>query len=504
MPSDEITRGVFLVLGIGLALGCDPRGETVQPEGEARIAALVTAPLDGTARCLEEIVRNVVNGRQVTSATALEPGSQSTVVLDPVPAGDVEIKGRVTARLENGACVGPTTWIAETIRLHLTPGQQEVTVPQRLLSRASVAVQPDFESIDHELRWTELILHGGPSGAMLNTGPVVNFDPASGRLVAFYPSNPAVPYRNGESSQVWIIEHANGLGGTAAWTRLPVSGELPDNINGNTTVVYTPQNQLLVYGGCQFNCSPAQSDVYQLSNANGLGGPAVWSRVITSMPRVRSGHQSAFDPSTDSMLSFGGNSAFFGTDQNDTAVLDRSTSSWRTLSIAGDLPGARSEAFSSAYDPASRRLMVFGGNHLISTCCPYDISQYNDLWVLQNANGVGTPAWEQLTPAGTPPSPRGGNSAVFDSAQERVLVYGGATWSNATQSSTALGDLWQVTHANGGGGQPEWLQLFPTGDLPGPISNPGAAFDSQNQRMMLIGTGDVITNTPPRVWVLTL
>jgi hypothetical protein len=84
------------------------------------------------------------------------------------------------------------------------------------------------------------------------------------------------------------------------------------------------------------------------------------------------------------------------------------------------------------------------------------------------------------------------------------LVYGGSTWSNATQLSTPLGELWQVTYANGLGGSPEWSQLFPKGVAPGPLSNPGAAFDSQAQRMILVGMGDIPTSTPPRVWVLVL
>jgi hypothetical protein len=529
--------------------GCDPRTTCTNTAGSRSCGP---CPLgytgDGLAGCTDidecatrngdcdanATCRNVPGGRTCTCATGYVGNGTSCLNDDPslvsltlsegtpappfstattsytasVAGGSSSITVTATALRPMGVTikVGGTTTISGSPSgpVALSVGTTDVVVDVVAAGAARRSYTVSVTRPGSIAAWTELTLQGGPSGPMLNSGPMVNFDATTGRLIVFYPSNPSVSSRNGESAQVWLLDHANGLGGAPAWTRLTVSGELPDTINGNTTAVYTPQNRLIVYGGCGSNCAPAQSDVYMLANANGLGGPAVWSHPSISMPRARSGHQSAFDPSTNRMVSFGGNFAFFGTDQNDTAIFDVSASSWSTPTISGAPPGPRAEAFSSAYDASARRMIVFGGDHLISTCCPYNISQYNDLWVLKDANGVGAPAWQQVNPVGSPPSARGGNSAVFDSVRERLIIYGGSTWSNATQSWTALGDLWQVTHANGVSGQAEWSQLFPTGDLPGSISSPGAAFDSQNQRMMVVGMGDVTTNTPPRVWVLAL
>lgn len=496
------TFGVLMLLSTAGLAACGTPTAATEPVGQSALEALVIAPADGSAGCLQETVVNTANGRKVTQSFALAPGAQTMVTLTGVPAGDVEVTAQATAQQTGGACTGPVAWVAKPVRLYITPGQQAEIV-QHLLSQGNVVVDPDFESIHDVPAWTQLTLAGGPTGTILQAAPVLNYDAATNRLVAFYASNPAASARGGQSSQVWIIQNANGRGGAPAWTQLAVSGTLPDNINANTTAVYTHQNQLLVYGGCEFNCSPAQSDVYELSNANGIGGPAIWTRLDIAAPRTRSGHQSAFDPSSNRMISFGGNQAFFGTDTNDTAVFDVATLSWIPLDVGAVVPGARSEAFSSAYDAATKRLMVCGGDHLL-TSVPEDITQYNDLWVLENANGVGPSSWQQLNPSGTPPAARSGNSAVFDSANDRLVIFGGATWSNDTQSSTPLGDLWQVTNANGLGGPPEWSQLQPTGDVPGPTSNPAAALDVESERMMLVGPGDVTTGAPPKVWVLAL
>jgi hypothetical protein len=61
---------------------------------------------------------------------------------------------------------------------------------------------------------------------------------------------------------------------------------------------------------------------------------------------------------------------------------------------------------------------------------------YKDVWVLWLS---GTPGWEELTPAGTPPGPRFGTSAVYDEIGGGMLIFGGAYagWTNETWNLTA-------------------------------------------------------------------
>ncbi len=47
------------------------------------------------------------------------------------------------------------------------------------------------------------------------------------------------------SSAVWILDHANGLGGTATWQQLPVSGPAPRQ--NHQAVYYSRTNRMIVF-----------------------------------------------------------------------------------------------------------------------------------------------------------------------------------------------------------------------------------------------------------------
>ncbi len=56
---------------------------------------------------------------------------------------------------------------------------------------------------------------------------------------------------------------------------------------------------------------------------------------------------------------------------------------------------------------------------------------FNGVWILGNADGTsGTPTWQQLSPVGTPPSPRVHTHAVCDPASNRMIVFGGFATTN--------------------------------------------------------------------------
>ena len=71
-----------------------------------------------------------------------------------------------------------------------------------------------------------------------------------------------------------------------------------------------------------------------------------------------------------------------------------------------------------------------------------------DVWTLSNANGLGgTPAWTQLAPSGAPAA-RAGQSAIYDTANNRMTIFGGAT-----NSGLLLNDVWALSSADGLGGK---------------------------------------------------
>jgi hypothetical protein len=330
------------------------------------------------------------------------------------------------------------------------------------------------------------------------------YDSVNNRLIAYLPGNSSAP-----GAQVWILANANGLGGTPGWAQLHPGGT-PPSATTFVTAVYDPYtDQLIVYGGCGGSCSPALPNVLILSHANGLGGAPVWSQSITNPSEPRDHQSAVYDPLSKTMIAFGGSLAFFGTDQNDTRLLSNanaSSATWTALYPLNGPPSVR-EGHSAVYDQSHNVMTIFGGGDAISTCCPYDIVNYNDVWKLSNANGRGSspPTWTKITPTGVPPPPRQDHSGVYDATYNRMLVFGGANWSNATQSWTILGDLWQLTNANGlGATPPAWQQIGQLGTPPGAKSNHAVGFDSVHERMIVVGGSDGDTEAQVLVFVLAL
>ena len=129
---------------------------------------------------------------------------------------------------------------------------------------------------------------------------------------------------------------------------------------------------------------------------------------------------------------------------------------WLKLEPTGTLPPGRI-ATSAVYDPGGNRMTIFGGG------LP---GLFNDVWVLSNANGADAtaPSWTQLSPDGTLPPVRYAHTAVYDVANNRMIIFGG---SNGIGScSGTKNDVWVLKDANGVG-SPEWIQLYPTLFPPG-------------------------------------
>jgi hypothetical protein len=237
-------------------------------------------------------------------------------------------------------------------------------------------------------------------------------------------------------------------------------GNIPTARFGHSAVYDSVNTRMIVFAGATGVASPppCQNDVHILEYATGIGGSPNWitPSPTGTAPAARYSHTAVYDPGTDRMIVFGGNNCS-STYYNDVWVLENAndvggTPAWLQLSPSGTPPSAR--AFTSAiYDETSNRMIVFGG---------FSGTAMNDVWALTNANGVGgTPAWTKLSPGGTAPAARYGHSAVYDSTNNRMIVYGGYN------GKTYLGDTWVLTNANGLGGTPAWtLTVAGTGNAP--------------------------------------
>lgn len=174
-----------------------------------------------------------------------------------------------------------------------------------------------------------------------------------------------------------------------------------------------------------------------------------------------------------------------------------SAQSWIQLAPSGTLLNGRVGA-SAVFSPASNRLVVFGG-YPVHTASPYPF--LNDLWILSGANGAGSSSWQQAIAQGAAgsPSPRNAHSAVYDPTSNRMIVFGGSS------SSGAYNDTWVLTNADGTGGTPSWMQLFPANPPPGRDSH-AAAYDPTTNRMIVMGGTSFASGSQivfGDLWVLT-
>ena len=332
------------------------------------------------------------------------------------------------------------------------------------------------------------------------------YDDANNRLIAYFPSTTP-------PSEVWVLSNANGLGGSPVWSKITSIGT-PPTAGGGTVSYDQANNRLIVYGGCGGSCYPAVPNVYVLSNANGLGGTAVWSELTVTNPNAsdREAQVSAYSPVVNGLVSFGGGMGLAGTTLNDLRVLSNanglsSPSVWQPYAPtgAGGLPYERSSA-SAIYDVTANRLAVYAGRDYTMYDGIYHIVQYNDAWVLTNADGRSGPSltWTKLATTGTVPPGRFAHTAVYDTVNDRMLVYGGQDWNQDAQTNTLLGDVWQLTHPFGVGGTSAWAQISASGaQTPGLRVGHSAAFDSTHQRMIVLG-GSNESGTTNNVWVLDL
>src|SRR5450755_905557 len=288
--------------------------------------------------------------------------------------------------------------------------------------------------------------------------------------------------------------------GQLPWIQLVPDG--PPPVRAGHTAVTDPLNNMIVFAGFAsgIGAPPMYNDVWVLSDADGSGAPSAWTQLTPAgaLPPARARHSAVYDPNTDSMTIFGGDLAvgYCFAQSNDVWVLANATGlagspAWTQLAPAGALPTVR-EGHSAVYDGANNRMIVFGGETL---GCPFDPNA--EIWVLDHANGTGgTPSWTKLSPAaGAAPDARAWHSAIYDSTNNRMLVFGGYT------SAGPQNDMWVLSNANGLGGQPTWTQLTPAAPLPPVRSYHSAVYDPAANAMTIFG-GGTNSGLANDVWVL--
>ena len=239
-------------------------------------------------------------------------------------------------------------------------------------------------------------------------------------------------------------------------------------IISNHTAVYDPDgDRMLVYGGLQW------AFISDISPTGGLwtyslGENPSWNYVNSASDR--GDHSAIHDPVRNRMLVFGGD-PYYGQRFNDVGALSLPSLQWSAVSTTGT-PPAKRRSHTAIYDPARDRMIVFGGIDAPMWVPPAG-PRMNDTWAL----GLGNNAWTQLNPLGTPPSARENHTAIYDPLGDRMLVFGGH------DAAGPKNDLWELSLA----GQEAWTQLTPAGTPPSPREMHTAVYDAYADRMLVFG-----------------
>lgn len=170
----------------------------------------------------------------------------------------------------------------------------------------------------------------------------------------------------------------------------------------------------------------------------------------------------AYDSESDRVILFGGRSwePFHG----GTWAYDYHANLWTNMAPSQSPPAA--DAVQMVYDSHSDRIILFGGY----TSNAYTTS--NQTWAYDyNSN-----TWTNRNPA-PGPSGRGGFSMAYDSAADRVILFGGST----SMYDWAYNDTWAYDYETNA-----WTNRTPA-VAPSPRDVAGMAYDSSAGQVILVG-----------------
>jgi hypothetical protein len=239
-----------------------------------------------------------------------------------------------------------------------------------------------------------------------------------------------------------------------AWKQLTSSSAPPARYD-HTLVLDSDQQRLILFGG-RADKTLGDTWVYDLkTNA--------WREVKSSGPPARFGHGAIYDPARKAMIIFGGqaNGLF-----NDTWAFDTVNETWSEIKTADPKPDVR-YGLGAAFDSTRERLIVSHGFA--------KDGRHDDTWALD----LRTNTWTNITPSGDKPLKRCLLETAYDPSRDALILFGGCS---SGFGPCPQGDLWTLDLKSD-----TWTQIKPNGDAPTARQNPALVFDSKENRAILFG-----------------
>lgn len=205
----------------------------------------------------------------------------------------------------------------------------------------------------------------------------------------------------------------------------------------------------------------------------------------------RSEHVGVYDSRRQRFIVWGGTD---GTNTLDQVVWKRDlvgTGGLWTPLNTTGSPPAEAIQCTAVYDSAGDRVLVYGGRTLTG-------NPSTNVHALTFAPGNGNGTWQLVAAQGAGfPAPRWLHSAIWDPDGRRMIVFGG------TQDGTEFrNDTWQLTFPLGGGA-PTWSELVAPG-APSGRRGHAAIYDPFRKQMVVMSGHEAVTSSTFKVWTLPL
>ena len=221
-----------------------------------------------------------------------------------------------------------------------------------------------------------------------------------------------------------------------AWTQVADTG--PSIRSGHAMVFDSARGRCVLFGGGPFGGAPL-NDTWEWDGND-------WVQVEDTGPSPRRAHAMAFDSARSRVVLFGGFGNPGPAALGDTWEYDAAAGAWTQVQDIG--PDA---CFSGALVFKTTKSELFGGASAPGNAAPPP-TVFGFSWEWDGAH------WTARQDIG--PGPRVGHAMAYDSARDRVVLFGGAATplDDPAGNATALGDTWEQFEtgalAGGGGGPP--------------------------------------------------
>jgi hypothetical protein len=268
---------------------------------------------------------------------------------------------------------------------------------------------------------------------------------------------------------------------TGASRYLFFAGDGPGGRWGHAVAYDARRDRLLLQGGWP---GPWKRGASRETWALPLASEEGWTRIgpWEGGPPWREGESSAYDPAGERVLTWGGGVEFpclyfycqtrvYG----DVWSYDLSRAGTRDWDFHPGPPGEGRIGASLVHDPASRRLVAFGG---VGQPSP-PVTFFNDTaqFPLDDPG-----RWTLLSPGGSAPGARYLHASVVDPKRRRMLVLGGSSGFGFGNPEPPLADAWSLDLAGNGG----WTRLELDSSQPTPGPGLQAALDPPGDRVLAL------------------